>query len=183
MRKFILIPIIYLGYPAKVQFLEIMSEAGAFGSVNFQALKTSGLTSAITITEQILNSLSHPSISANNLYLSYHLLNLNELRAISLGLTLAAFMQQKNCNYQKIIAMGEIDPNCPQLSISAGQYFETQIEAVLSLGQQKQTVAFFIPAQLFNETLKQRLALLNIQLKAVATLSEALIALGVRQKT
>ncbi len=181
MRKFILIPVVNLGIKPKGIFLEIISESANFGGVNFQDLKNSGLAKEVAMTEAILNRLYHPKISSSHLYLSYHLPNLN-CHSISLGLTLAAFLQQRNCQYHKIIAIGEIDIHSPDLSISGGYYFETQIAAILSLGKQPYLVALFIPAHLLNktaDTLVSQLAELNFEVKAVITLDEALISLGV----
>ncbi|MCF6203577.1 MAG: hypothetical protein L3J59_07900 [Methylococcaceae bacterium] len=181
MRKFILIPVVNLGIKPKGVFLEIISESANFGGVNFQDLKNSGLANEVAITEAILNRLSHPKISACHLYLSHHLQNLNS-HSISLGLTLAVFLQQRNCQYHKVIAIGEIDIYSSDLSISGGHYFEIQIAAILALGKQPYLVALFIPAHLLNETadaLVHRLAKLNFEVKAVITLGEALTSLGV----
>jgi hypothetical protein len=54
--------------------------------------------------------------------------------------------------------------------------------AILALGKQPYRVALFIPAQLLDETqndLPHHFAELNIELKAVTTLYEALTCLGV----
>jgi hypothetical protein len=181
MRKFILIPVVNLGIKPKGIFLEIISESANFGGVNFQDLKNSGLAKEVTMTEAILNRLNHPKISANHLYLSYYLPNLNS-HSISLGLTLAVFLQQRNCPYHKVIAIGEIDIHSSDLSISGGHYFETQITAILALGKQPYLVALFIPSYLLNGiagALVNRLAELNFEVKAVITLDEALTSLGV----
>jgi len=179
MRKFALIPVVNLGSDLKVVFLEIMSEPAYFGRWDFQNVKNSGLTKEVATTEKILTILNVSKIAPSCLYLSHHLSNINSL-SISLGLTLAAFLQQQNCPYHKIIAIGEVDINNPQLTISGGQYFETQIKAVLALGVQPYKVAFFVPAHLLNNTdqdLVQRLAALNIELKEVVTLKEAITCL------
>jgi hypothetical protein len=181
MRKFILIPVVSLGVEPKGLFLEIICEAACFGGVDFQNLKNSGLAKEVAITEKILTRLSHPKTSACHLYLSNHFLNLNSL-SISLGLTLAAFLQQKNCRYHKIIAIGEIDLHSLHLSVSNEHFFETQITAIIALGKQPYLVALFVPAQLLNDThhaLSNRLEKLNIELKVVATLYEALTCLRV----
>ncbi len=95
---------------------------------------------------------------------------------------MAVFLQQRNCQYHKVIAIGEIDIYSSDLSISGGHYFEIQIAAILALGKQPYLVALFIPAHLLNETadaLVHRLAKLNFEVKAVITLGEALTSLGV----
>jgi hypothetical protein len=119
-------------------------------------------------------------------YLSNHFLNLNELKAISLGLTLAAFIQQKSCPYRKIIVLGEIDRHCSLLSVSGGQYFETQIAAILALGKQTYPIPLFLPVSVLNKShnnLSNHLAKLNILLKPVATLAEALADFGITLHT
>lgn len=182
MRKFVLIPIVSLGRDAKGHFLEVMSEPASFGGVNFQALKSSGLTSQVALTEQILNSLSYFGMSGNNLYLSNYFLNLSGLKGISLGLTLAAFMQQNTCPYQKIIALGEIVIDSLNLTVSASQYFDMQIAAVLGLGKQIHPLPLYLPADALNENIKnlsQQLNELNIVLKPITTLADALADFGI----
>ncbi len=181
MRKFILIPVVKMGKEPKGLFLEIISEPSCFGGVDFQNLKNNGLAEEVAITEKILNRLKYLKTTASQLYLSGYFLNINNL-SISLGLTLSAFLQQKNCRYNKIIVLGEIDVNSSQLLVSGGPFFETQIATILSLGRQPSTVALFVPAQLLigsQHDLSNHLAELNIELKVVATLYDALSRLGV----
>ncbi len=181
MRKFILIPVVKLGKEPKGLFLEIISETRCFGGVSFQHLINNGLAEEVALTEKILNRLDQLKPTASQLYLTSHLLNINNL-SISLGLTLSAFLQQKKCRYNKIIVLGEIDVNSSQLLVFGGHFFETQLATILSLGRQPSTVALFVPTQLLNELhhdLSNHLVALNIELKGVATLYEALSHLGV----
>lgn len=181
MRKFILIPVVNLGADPNVIFLEIISESACFCGVDFQNLKNSGLAKEVAKTEKILSYINYPKLSSSHLYLSYHFLNTDGL-SISLGLTLAAFFQQKDCRYQKIVAIGEIDIHSSHLPVLGGRYIDTQIAAILALGKQPNAVALFFPAQLLNETspaLIYQLTELNFEVKLVSTLNEALISLGV----
>lgn len=182
MRKFVLVPIVKLGSEPYGLFLEVMSEPASFKGVHFQHLKNSGLASAVTVTQTILKRLACSTIAPNNLYLSNYFLNLSGLKSISLGLTLAVFMQQESCPYQKIIAIGEIEVHSPKLSVSGGLYFETQIAAILALGKQTYSVPLFLPKNVLNKNYKnltKHLAELNIILKPVTNIYEALADFGI----
>ncbi len=182
MRKFVLIPVISLGWKTKAMFLEIISEPACFGGADFKPLKKSGLAAEVANTEKALKVLAYHHTAASHLYLGNHFLNLDSLKSISLGLALAAFMQQKSCHYQKIIAIGAVDSSDDNLEIVGGDYFAAQLNAILKLDRQPDTVPLFLPAATTEDKgagLEAELAKKNICLQAVGNLYQALEALGI----
>ncbi|MCK5898922.1 MAG: hypothetical protein KAG06_07625 [Methylococcales bacterium] len=182
MRKRVLIPIMSLGRESEVVFLEIISEPAYFYGVNFQAIHKSGLTSSVIETKKILETLAYSDIPASHLQIGNHFLNLDSLNSVNLGLILSIFIQQKLCNYQKIIAIGTIQHDCLQLPLVGGDYLEAQLTSILKLGVQPEKVPLFFPSAALNDidaALMAHLAKLNIFLKPVANAYQVLDCLGI----
>lgn len=185
MRKWVLIPITRLGRQPQGLFLEMVSEPAGWGGVNYQALNYHGLSAAVAVTERWVKKIGGFSLVGNEVFLRCHLLNLNGLKAIGLGLGLAAFMQHKRCAYQKIIALGDVDGTNPELPVLSSAYLDTEIAAILALGQQPSPVPIFLnraSLQQHPAALGQQLAALNMVLKPVSTFYEALAVLGLSPK-
>jgi hypothetical protein len=186
MRKRVLIPIKSLGRQSKIRFLEIISEPAYFYGINFQAIRKSGLNSSVIEVKKILKGLAYPNIPASYLQIGNHFLNLSSINSINLGLILSIFMQHKHCDYQKIIAIGTIEPHCLEFSLIGGDYLDAQLITTLKLGMQSQKVPLFFPKILLDDidaSLIKRLAKLNIFLKPSANLYQVLDCLSILPNT
>lgn len=180
MRKFVWVPIVSLGQNTQGKFLEIMSEPACFGGINMDALKNYGLTKNIAATQVVLKRVTQQPSSAN-LYLTSFLANLSNTQGINLGLILASFIQAPTCPYQKIIVAGQLETAKASLSVTTTGHFETKVKTILNLGEQAEPIPFYFPRAMTTEShlpLLSQMAALNIVLKPVDNLAEALFDFG-----
>lgn len=182
MRKFILVPLVTLEQ-STAEFLEIMTEPALFGGADFSAIEDLGIQCNTHEIRSFLKRLSSPPPSCN-VYFTRDIINLSDSKALTFALILACCMQHPLCRYPKLIASGIIDIYDPKLSVTATDFFAAKLETLLTMPRSAHSIPwFFAEAQLnqLNQHKINALHALNIQLKPVSTLLDALFDLGMAQ--
>lgn len=177
MRKRLFVPIVVLGRETRSDLLEFSVEPGGFfGGDCFKALRGSHLGRAVDVARRALRLMSNPR-RKSCLYLVNPTPPVSNSTGAALGLALAAFMCEKQCPHQNMIATGLLDSetdNCDMIISDSGN-LDARLCAALALGRQAQATPFIVPAGVdLDQNTVQRLAQANIFICPARTLRQAL---------
>jgi hypothetical protein len=177
MGKRLFVPAVVLGREMRGDLLEFSVEPGGFFNGDcFKPLRGSHLGQAIDVARRALRLVSKPR-RKSYLYLVNPMPPVSNSTGAALGLALAAFMCEKQCPHQNIIATGLLDGKAENgdMTISDSGNLDARLCAALALGRQAQATPFIVPAGVeLDQSIVQLLAQANIFICPARTLRQAL---------
>ncbi len=187
-RKSVLIPVVALSRELPGRLLEIVVErrprvSAQAGRADFDALVGNGLGSAVVAATRALQGptqLMWPNVGFPRMYLANPMPALSNSEGAALGVALGTLMHSGICRCERMLASGKLSEDAQVLTSSDS--LRDKLATALALGPQTDTVPFLVPADARItaevESLTEELAALNIAVKGVQTLSEAVAFCG-----
>lgn len=184
MRKTVLVPLLELADPAAASFLELWVEpvvepVGEPATDGLESLAFGPLKSAVTVARRALACLPAPARPAAATLMTPNVALAHSAGA-ALALALCPFLLRADFPYSRHIITGTLDfPAGGAVGIGDSGHIRHKLEAVRGLGQQREPLLLLLPGRAVGPDLAGllgELAVLNIAVRPVSTLAEALDA-------